>query len=133
MEDTATDYKLLYEQALDAHRKVVAEKDEQIQALNFELDKYKRYIFGKKNEKLAGVHTDANQIDLFELGTDQQQQEELSQQAADVVKEKAPLKNVEREREECCFLRTCAVRSSSLNPPKTLPAETSSEKRSLRC
>jgi transposase len=96
MEDTTTDYKLLYEEALAAHRKVVAEKDELIQALNFELDKYKRYIFGKKNEKLAGVHTDANQIDLFELGTNQQQQEELSQQAAEGVKEKAPAKKREK-------------------------------------
>ena len=84
MEDTATDYKLLYEQAIAAHQKVVAEKDEQIQAMNFELDKYKRYIFGKKNEKLASVHTDVNQIDLFELGTDKQQQEELSR-SEDVV------------------------------------------------
>lgn len=96
MEDTATDYKLLYENAVAAHKKVVAQKDEQIQALNFELDKYKRYIFGKKNEKLASVHTDVNQIDLFELGTSQQQQEELSQQAADVVKEKTPAKKREK-------------------------------------
>jgi transposase len=101
MEDTATDYKLLYEQALAAHQKVVAEKDEQIQALNFVLDKYKRYIFGKKNEnrtaaRLAGVHTDVNQIDLFELGTDQHQQQELSQQAVEVVKEKAPAKKREK-------------------------------------
>jgi len=101
MEDAATDYKLLYEQALAAHQKVVAEKDEQIQALNFELDKYKRYIFEKKNEnrtaaRLASVHTDVNQIDLFELGTSQQQQEELSQQAADIVKEKAPAKKREK-------------------------------------
>ena len=70
MEDTATDYKLLYEKSLE----LISEKDEQIQALNFELDKYKRYIFGKKNEKLASVHSDVNQIDLFELGTVQQQQ-----------------------------------------------------------
>lgn len=96
MEDAATDYKLLYEQAIAAHQKVVAEKDEQIQALNFELDKYKRYIFGKKNEKLASVHTDVNQIDLFELGTDQQQQEELSEQEADVLKEKTPAKKREK-------------------------------------
>ncbi|MDQ6482643.1 IS66 family transposase [Dyadobacter sp. LHD-138] len=96
MEDTATDYKLLYENALAAHKKVVAQKDEQIQALNFELDKYKRYIFGKKNDKLGSVHTDVNQIDLFELGTSQQQQEELSQQAADVVKEKTPAKKREK-------------------------------------
>jgi hypothetical protein len=43
-------------QAIAAHKKsleLISEKDEQIQALNFELDKYKRYIFGKKNEKLA--------------------------------------------------------------------------------
>ena len=99
MEDTATDYKLLYEQALAAHKKsleLISEKDQQIQELNFELDKYKRYIFGKKNEKLASVHTDVNQIDLFELGTSQQQQEELSQQAADIVKEKAPAKKREK-------------------------------------
>lgn len=88
MEDIATDYKLLYEKSLE----LISEKDEQIQALNFELDKYKRYIFGKKNEKLAGIHTDVNQIDLFELGTDQQQQEELSEQAVDVIKEKVPAK-----------------------------------------
>ena len=51
MEDTATDYKLLYEQAIAAHKKsleLISEKDEQIQFLNFELDKYKRYIFGKR-------------------------------------------------------------------------------------
>ncbi|MEO6282794.1 MAG: transposase [Dyadobacter sp.] len=81
MKDTATDYKLLYEQAIAEHKKsleLISEKDEQIQALNFELDKYKRYIFGKKNEKLAGIHTDVNQINLFKLGTDQTQQEELS-------------------------------------------------------
>jgi transposase len=99
MEDTATDYKLLYEQALAAHKKsleLISEKDQQIQELNFELDKYKRYIFGKKNEKLASVHTDVNQIDLFELGTDKHQQEELSQQAADVVKEKTPAQKREK-------------------------------------
>ncbi|WP_414617583.1 transposase [Dyadobacter sp. 32] len=92
MEDTATDYKLLYEKSLE----LLSERDDQIQALNFELDKYKRYIFGKKNEKLAGIHTDVNQIDLFELGTNQPQQEELSEQAADVVKEKVPAKKREK-------------------------------------
>ncbi|WP_255717348.1 hypothetical protein [Dyadobacter fanqingshengii] len=35
-------------------------------------------------------------IDLFELGNAQQQQEELSEQAADVTKEKAFAKNVKR-------------------------------------
>lgn len=65
---------MLYEYSLI----LLSEKDKQIQALNFELDKYKRYIFGKKNEKLASVYTDANQLDLFELGTDKHQQEELS-------------------------------------------------------
>lgn len=79
-------------QVLAAHQKVVTEKDEQIQALNFELDKYRRYIFGKKNEKLASIHTDENQINLFELGTDQSQQEELSEQATDLAKEKTPAK-----------------------------------------
>jgi transposase len=46
--------------------------------------------------RLASVHTDVNQIDLFELGTDQQQQEELSQQVADVLKEKTPAKKREK-------------------------------------
>jgi transposase len=99
MEDTATDYKLLYEQEIAAHKKsleLISEKDEQIQTLNFQLDKYKQYVFGKKNEKLANVHTDVNQIDLFELGTDQQQQEELSEQAAEVIKEKVPAKKREK-------------------------------------
>jgi transposase len=99
MEDTATDYKLLYEQALAAHKKsleLISEKDQQIQELNFELDKYKRYIFGKKNEKLARTHTDVNQINLFELGTGQSQQEELSEQAANLAKDKAPAKKREK-------------------------------------
>jgi len=89
MKDTATDYKLLYEQALAAHKQsleLISEKDQQIQEVNFELNKYKRYILGKKNEKLAGVHMDVNHIDLFELGTDKHQQE------VEIVKEKAPAK-----------------------------------------
>ncbi|MFC6194115.1 IS66 family transposase [Dyadobacter subterraneus] len=99
MEDTATDYKLLYEQEIAAHKKsleLISEKDEQIQTLNFQLDKYKQYIFGKKNEKLASINTDVNQINLFELGIDQPKQEELSEQAAEVVKEKVPAKKREK-------------------------------------
>ncbi|HEV7378814.1 MAG TPA: IS66 family transposase zinc-finger binding domain-containing protein [Dyadobacter sp.] len=86
-----------------AHKKsleLISEKDEQIQSLNFQLDKYKQYVFGKKKEnrtaaRLANVHTDVNQIDLFELGTDQQRQEELSEQAAEVVQEEVPTKKRE--------------------------------------
>jgi transposase len=90
MEDTATDYKLLYERALLA----LADKDVEIQSLHLELDKYRRYLFGKKSEKLPSPYPDATQTDLFELGTTQQQQEDLSQ-AIEVVK-KAPAKRREK-------------------------------------
>ena len=40
MEDTATDYKMLYEQAFLEHKKALADKDVEIQSLHLELDKY---------------------------------------------------------------------------------------------
>ena len=85
MEDTATDYKLLYEKSLE----LIAKKDEQISSLHFELDKFRKYLFGKKNEKFPVPHPDADQINLFELGTTRQQQEELSRQIEIVVPEKS--------------------------------------------
>lgn len=94
MEDTATDYKMLYEQALLEHKKALADKDIEIQSLHLELDKYRRYLFGKKSEKLPSPYPDANQIDLFELGITHQRQEDLSQ-AVEVV-EKAPAKKREK-------------------------------------
>lgn len=48
MEDTAADYKALYEESL----LTISEKDGQIAGLQFELEKFRRYFFGKKSEKL---------------------------------------------------------------------------------
>lgn len=100
MEDTATDYKLLYEKSLKEHQKslveikqsleVIAEKDNQIASLNSELDKLQKYLFGKKSEKLSVINENAAQINLFELGTTTQQQEELSEQAATRAEKKTP-------------------------------------------
>jgi transposase len=98
MEDIEADYKILYEETLAAHQKsleLIVEKDDQIRALSFELDKYKKYLFGKKSEKLANGDFDPDQIDLFELGIIPQQQEELSQEAVAIVK-KNPAKKREK-------------------------------------
>jgi hypothetical protein len=78
MENTAIDYKKLYEQSL----LTISEKEEKIASLSFELDKFRKYIFGKKSEKFTAPKAGEGQIDLFELGTTQVQQEELSEQAS---------------------------------------------------
>jgi transposase len=93
MENTAIDYQKLYEQSLlticekeeelTRTSLVISEKDEKIASLSFELDKFLRILFGKKSEKLSILQTGAGQLDLFELGTTQAQQEELSQQASE--------------------------------------------------
>lgn len=90
MEQTAGDYKMRYEQSLEAHQKLLdllTQKDDRIASLSFELDKFRRYFFGKKNEKFPVRHTDINQIGLFELGTTVGQQEELSQKIEPEVPE----------------------------------------------
>ena len=79
MENTAINYKKLYEQSL----LTLSEKEEKIASLSFELDKFRKYIFGKKSEKFATPKTGEGQIDPFELGTTQAQQEELSHQASE--------------------------------------------------
>jgi transposase len=84
MENSATDYKKFYEDSL----KVIAEKEIQIVALNFELDKFRRYLFGRKSEKLPVREVDAAQMSLFDLGTAQEQQEEISEKV--VAKPEAP-------------------------------------------
>ena len=94
MENTAMDFKLLYEQSLltiSHNKKLIAEKDDQISALNFELDKFRRYLFGSKSEKYPAASIDVGQINLFELGTTEEQQEELSRQV-EVKPEKKPAK-----------------------------------------
>ncbi len=81
MEDTATDYKALYELEVEEHQKslsAISEKDSRIAGLEFELDKFRKYLYGRKSEKFPVPHTGVNQMGLFELGTTQEQQEELS-------------------------------------------------------
>lgn len=78
MENTATDYKKLYEQSL----LTISQKEEKIASLTFELDKFRKYIFGKRSEKFSPSRAGAGQIDLFELGTTQAQQEALSSEVA---------------------------------------------------
>ena len=101
MLNTATDYKLLYEQALAEHEKsledLTKQKDNQIDSLNFELDKLRKFLYGKKSEKLSGLTIDGAQIDLFELGTTEQQQEDLSREQvpAQAVEKKTPKKRAQ--------------------------------------
>ncbi|MES2733939.1 MAG: transposase, partial [Bacteroidota bacterium] len=82
MDNSAKNYKSLYEASLltiSKKEELLAEKDEKIALLHFELDKFRKYLFGQKNEKLPASSTDVNQMGLFELGTTQPQQEELCQ------------------------------------------------------
>lgn len=88
MENTAKDYKKLYQESL----LTISKKEEQITQLSFELDKFRRYLFGSKSEKLPIDQTDVSQMSLFELGTTQEQQEELSEQVADLPQKKNPKK-----------------------------------------
>lgn len=74
MENAAKDYKALYEESL----LTIAKNEERIEALNFELDKFRKFVFGKKNEKIPASDLGAGQLGLFDLGTTQEQQEELS-------------------------------------------------------
>jgi len=112
MDNTANsddrNYKKLYEQSLELlaekenqltqtkatlSRSIlqITEKDQVIISLNFELDKFRRYIFGSKSEKLPLREVDADQLSLFELGTTETQKEELSLKAAK-ADEKKPAK-----------------------------------------
>lgn len=74
MESTATDYKALYEESL----LTISKNEEEISGLRFELDKFRKYLYGKRNEKFPVPHTGVNQMGLFELGTTQEQQQDLS-------------------------------------------------------
>lgn len=59
--------------------KAISEKEEEINQLKFELDKFRRYIFGTKSEKLsARKELDLSQMSLFDLGTTEEQQSTLS-------------------------------------------------------
>lgn len=92
MENTAIDYKKLYEQSLltisekeeelTRSNLTISQKEERIASLAFELEKFRKYIFGKRSEKFAPSKAGAGQIDLFELGTTQARQEALSSEVA---------------------------------------------------
>lgn len=87
MENRGTDYKTLYEEAL----LTMSEKEDIITDLQFELDKLRRYIFGSKSEKHPN-NVGLNQIGLFELGTTQALQEELSGSVSAQQQKPAPKK-----------------------------------------
>jgi len=88
MANAATDYKKLYEESL----LTISEKEDKISQLIFELDKFRRYIFGRKSEKLSSREVDLLQMNLFDLGTTPEQQEELSEEAVKVAEKKIPKK-----------------------------------------
>lgn len=88
MENAAINYKKLYEESL----LTISKKEEQISQLSFELDKFRRYIFGSKSEKLSVQDTDLSQMSLFDLGTTQEQQEELSDEVVAIAEKKTPKK-----------------------------------------
>lgn len=81
--DPVMDYKKLYEESLltiSEKEESLIKKDQQIIQLSFELDKFRKYLFGTKSEKLSSNQVDVSQMNLFDLGTTEQQQEELSEQ-----------------------------------------------------
>ena len=93
------DYKKLYEESLltisgyegeqAESRLTISKKDEQITQLTFELDKLRRHLFGGKSEKLPALkEVDLSQMSLFDLGTTQEQQEELSEEVEQTPTEK---------------------------------------------
>jgi len=110
MKNTVTgqgpDYKLLYEQSLktlgqerealkkerEKSRQSLAEKDGKITGLSFELDKFRRYLSGQKNEKLKTLDVAIGQLNLFELGTPVEQQQAFSEQAVLAAAKKTPKK-----------------------------------------
>jgi transposase len=110
MENTAIDYKKLYQESLlaiseieqafnlkisekeQAFNQKITEKDDKITQLIFELDKFRRYLFGSKSEKLSSREVDLAQMNLFDLSTPVEQQEQLSEEAVEVAKKKTPKK-----------------------------------------
>lgn len=120
MKKAVSDYKVLYEKSLETISKneeqiatergllteakaalakerkeakeTLEQKEQKIAQLSFELEKFRKYLFGRKSEKLASPMVDTTQISLFDLGTTQQQQEGLSEQAVEVASKKAPKK-----------------------------------------
>jgi len=120
MKNAATDYKKLYEKSLEtlsekdgqlaAERELLSQakellsqtketlsrKEEKIEELSFELDKFRRYLFGKKSEKLNARVVDVAQLSLFDLGVAQEEQEKLSEVASKSKKPKKRAKGTGR-------------------------------------
>ncbi len=102
MENTAADYKKLYEESLltisekdkliSEKDELISEKDELISQLNFQMDKFLRDLYGRKSEKLSSREVDLLQMNLFDLGITPEQQEELSEEAVKVADKKIPKK-----------------------------------------
>lgn len=105
MKNAATDYKKLYEESLkilsekdnqlvkerqQLHqvKATLSEREQQIVGLSFELEKFRKYLFGKKSEKLTPQVADVAQLSLFDLGVAEQEQEDLSEKAAEKAKKK---------------------------------------------
>jgi len=81
------------EEVLAEAKELLTEKDQKITLLTFELEKFRKFIHGSKSEKLPLKSTDLSQMSLFDLGTPQQEQEDLSEQAEEQAqKRKTPKK-----------------------------------------
>lgn len=101
MENRLTDYRNLYKEALLTLSKkeekliekelTIKDNEHVIADLLFELDKLKKYIFGFKSEKHTS-NLGVNQMGLFELGTTQALQEELSESLPEQQKKPDPKK-----------------------------------------
>ncbi len=99
MGNAANHYKKLYEESLltlakkeEEHLRLASKKDEQIAQLSFELDKFRRYLYGRKSEKLPLQEVDLSQMRLFDLSLPEEQQEALSEQAVEAAKKNVPKK-----------------------------------------
>jgi len=79
-------------ETLSQTNETITEKDEKIAQLNFELEKFRRYLFGRKNEKLTPQIADVAQLTLFELGATEAEQEVLSELATENARAKTPKK-----------------------------------------
>jgi transposase len=62
--ETAIDYKVLYEESVEQHHKVIKEYDLKIAVFQHELDNLKRLIYGSKNERFIAVNGTPSQLSL---------------------------------------------------------------------
>ncbi|MGL1888008.1 MAG: IS66 family transposase [Reichenbachiella sp.] len=83
--------KTLQEERAKSDKKLVS-KEERIQELTFQLDRIRKYLFGQKSEKLTTANLDEDQLNIFDLSTPTEQQEELSEQVETPQPEKTTKK-----------------------------------------